>query len=204
MKVAGVFLAAGNSRRMGRGINKLCLPIGNQSIGSMALQVACDSQLDEIIIVTNDTTWISKDISRKRLHIVPSLFAQFGQSFSLYCGIKKAETLHAEAVIMLLADQLFITPEHINEVINRYKKNINLDYIVSCYRNNMGPPVLFSKKNFCILKKITGDQGARSIFNHPDLKNRSILYGKCNEFYDVDTIEDYTIVKEIVSSTRPP
>ena len=52
MKIAGIYLAAGNSSRMGS--NKLALPVGTMTVGSLALETALKSSLDKVYIITKD------------------------------------------------------------------------------------------------------------------------------------------------------
>ena len=46
MKIAGVYLAAGSSSRMGS--NKLQLPVGTKTLGSLAVQTALQTSLHRI------------------------------------------------------------------------------------------------------------------------------------------------------------
>ena len=54
MKITGVYLAAGSSSRMGS--NKLALPVGTKTLGSLAVQTALKTPLDQIYIITKETT----------------------------------------------------------------------------------------------------------------------------------------------------
>ena len=48
VKVVGIYLAAGKSQRMGTP-NKLALPVGKMSLGSLALETALKSSLDKVL-----------------------------------------------------------------------------------------------------------------------------------------------------------
>ena len=50
MKVIGIYLAAGDSRRMGT--NKLLLDIGGIPLGSLALQAALESKVHQVLART--------------------------------------------------------------------------------------------------------------------------------------------------------
>ena len=59
MKVIGIYLAAGDSRRMGT--NKLLLDIGGIPLGSLALQAALESKVHQVLVITkrdDRLTWI--------------------------------------------------------------------------------------------------------------------------------------------------
>ena len=119
MKIVGIYLAAGNSSRMGS--HKLALPVGTMTVGSLALETALKSQLDEIFVITKDTDdadWLPEEMkSDARCSIIKCSTAHEGQSESLRCGIQQAQAHHADAVIIMLADQPFITVQMIEEMI---------------------------------------------------------------------------------------
>ena len=67
MKIAGVYLAAGSSSRMGS--NKLQLPVGTKTLGSLAVQTALQTSLHRIYIITketDDTSWLPSEVKITR------------------------------------------------------------------------------------------------------------------------------------------
>src|SRR5699024_1851160 len=104
------------------GSNKLQAPIQNISLGSLALQTAMLSKLDKIIVVTkpNDSLqWLSDKViaAEGRWIKAECKHAEKGLSYSLRCGLKAAEKLGAMAIVVMLADQPFITKKLINDII---------------------------------------------------------------------------------------
>lgn len=200
MKIIGIYLAAGRSRRTGPGIHKLCLPIRNTSLGSIALNTSLTSNLSDIVIVSNETPWLLQYTQVERIHILSCKKACFGQSYSLRCGLEKAENMNADGVLVMLADQPFVTVELINSLIDDYQHFPQLDYIAASYKDIPQPPILFSKRIFPVLKKLKGDQGARSIFFDKSFQGKITVYSDAKLFYDVDTIEDYNVIKNSLLS----
>ncbi|WP_020061250.1 NTP transferase domain-containing protein [Bacillus sp. 123MFChir2] len=189
MKIIGVYLAAGNSRRMGPGIHKLSLPFHNEPLGKVALQTALSSNLAGIIIVANDASWALQSLRHKNVHILSCADSSQGQSHSLRCGLKKAMHMKADGIVVLLADQPFIKIEIINELIDCYKQHKTVYYVAAKHRGIVRPPVLFAKKTFPILQTLEGDQGARAIFQQ--VEGITISYEEPALFYDVDSWSDY-------------
>ncbi|HDX9578263.1 TPA: NTP transferase domain-containing protein [Bacillus pseudomycoides] len=187
MKIIGVYLAAGNSRRMG--LQKLSLPLHNEPLGNAALKTALSSNLSEIIIVTNDMNWISQSLRYENVHILPCADSNQGQSHSLRCGVQKAMDMKADGIVVLLADQPFIKTELINELIDCYKQYQTVYYVAAKHRGIIRPPVLFAKKTFPFLQTLQGDQGARAIFQQ--VEGITIPYEETALFYDVDSWNDY-------------
>ncbi|MEA1012565.1 xanthine dehydrogenase accessory protein PucB [Bacillus cereus] len=195
MKIVGIYLAAGRSRRTGPGIHKLCLPIRNTLLGNIALNTSLSSNLSDVIIVSNEKSWLLQHTEVERVHFLSCKKACLGQSYSLRCGLEKAEDMNADGVIVMLADQPFITVKLINSLIDDYKNFPQLDYVAASFQDIPQPPILFSKGIFPNFKKLKGDQGARSIFFDKSFQSKITVYSDAKLFYDVDTIEDYNAIK---------
>ncbi|TKI82346.1 nucleotidyltransferase family protein [Bacillus mycoides] len=196
MKIAGIYLAAGNSRRMGPGIHKLYLPLQGKPLGNLALQAAVSSRLSHIIVVTNESAWMSGEMCRGNVHILSCPNANRGQSYSLQCGVEKAKRMNVDGVVVLLADQPFVKTEFINKMINCCEQNESIHFVAACYRGIRQPPVLFTKKVFPFFQELKGDEGARAIFTKPAISGISLLSKSEKMFWDVDTWENYQQVKQ--------
>ena len=71
MKVAGIYLAAGNSHHTGT--HQLALPIGTRSLGSLALETALQSSLDWVYVIvqeTDDLGWIPPNMKANEKCII--------------------------------------------------------------------------------------------------------------------------------------
>lgn len=194
MKIVGIYLAAGNSRRMGPGIHKLCLPMQGTLLGNLALNTAFASNLSEVIVITNFTPWLLDAGQKEGVHLLASHNASLGQSYSLHQGIEKAESMQADGAMVMLADQPFITVEILNAIIREFQQHPEFHYVAATYQGIPRPPVLFSSNIFPVLKKLKGDQGARFIFSDPLFRGKVLPYDDAKLFYDVDTWEDYQAV----------
>src|SRR4051812_17117184 len=99
MKVAGIYLAAGNSHHTGT--HKLALPIGTRSLGSLALETALQSSLDWVYVMvqeTDDLGWIPPDMkANEKCIILQCDTAVENQSEPLRCGIQQAKEDGLEA-----------------------------------------------------------------------------------------------------------
>ncbi|GER73584.1 nucleotidyltransferase family protein [Weizmannia acidilactici] len=198
MKIIGIYLAAGKSSRMGE--NKLCLPLKGKPAGSLALQTAVSSKLDDTLVIVKEAgknTWFSPELlgNQKKWSLVYCSDAEKGMSHSLKCGVQRAAEMDAEAVVVMLADQPFIRTGMINHLIARFQKRSaaegQIEYIAPCYKGKILPPLLLSKSIFPTLMKLKGDQGARAILRGGSLHGICIHYDNGLPFYDMDTKEDY-------------
>ncbi|MFS1511433.1 nucleotidyltransferase family protein [Chengkuizengella sp. SCS-71B] len=208
-QIVGVFLAAGNSIRMEK--NKLNLPLGEQTLGSITLKTAIQSSLDHVVVVTKkqDTLqWISPCIlsppSRKKWTQQTCISAIKGQAYSIKCGVKKAMKLQPKAIMILLADQPFISKQLINKLIENYIQNKNAYFVGPSFQNSIRPPILFSHQMFPALMHLKGDIGARYLLKKVQWREKGIIFPieHSTPFIDVDTKEDYELAKHVWKSLK--
>lgn len=201
MKITGIYLAAGDSLRMGT--NKLAMNLGNKSMGIWGLDKAIDSNLTEIIIISKDHNKLDcSGIGTEKLIFTTIKENNKGQSFSIKTGVNHAKLLHSDAVIILLADQPFITTKMINLLIQIYIENPTKAFVASCYQDCLMPPILIAKILFSELDQLQGDQGARHILK--DNMDRGIIVPFEEEkwFVDIDTMPEYLYWKNNVEANH--
>ncbi|KOO50882.1 nucleotidyltransferase family protein [Priestia koreensis] len=188
MRVVGLYLAAGNSTRLGK--DKRFLPINNQPLASLAFVQALQSHLTELIVVVksnDDLSWIpSIAYEKEYVHEWTFVVAKGGQSDSIKAGLRQAK--QADAILIMLADQPFVTCQMINDRLTKWCCNPSLDYVATLYRSVLQPPIILSNKLFPKLFLLTGDQGARLILQSPVYKGSFI---EESQLIDVDTLDDY-------------
>lgn len=200
MKIVGIYLAAGNSSRMES--PKLALPVGSMTLGSLALETALESSLDEVYVITKEcdhTDWIpAKMKENDKCKIIKCTTSHEGQSESLRCGIEHAQENGAGGVIVLLADQPFVTVQMISGLIDCMKQTPSLKFVATTIDQSITPPVLFSSSMYSDLMKLRGDRGARAILRGNYLQEGRLL--PCADkrlVFDVDTKEDYKTFNEL-------
>ncbi|BEV40902.1 NTP transferase domain-containing protein [Bacillus stercoris] len=200
MKTAAIYLAAGTSRRMGT--DKRSLFLNGASLGSMALQNALLSKLDHIFVITrkgDSLHWLSAffflyPMSNKWSQVECEQAGK-GQGHSIQCGLKRAVEYEADAVIILLADQPFVTTDIINTLIDSYQREHHYLFIAAENQHLPMPPILFSNQCFPVLHQLKGDQGARYVIRERILNTgKMINFQDPLLFYDVDTVEDYNLL----------
>ncbi|MBM7598317.1 xanthine dehydrogenase accessory protein pucB [Virgibacillus halotolerans] len=195
-RIIGIYLAAGESKRFGG--NKLFSSVGNHHLGSLALITALDSQLDKIVVVTTEKdqlNWVSPELFQnyqERWFHATSIKSTYGQSYSLKCGLQFADKLGADAVLIVLADQPFISSEMINKIIRQYQTSqYPYSFIAASYAGITRPPILISSEMFTDLYQLQGDKGARYLIQDRMNEGGIIEFTDNMCFFDVDTKEDY-------------
>ncbi|MGE8204853.1 nucleotidyltransferase family protein [Heyndrickxia sp. NPDC080065] len=201
-RIIGIYLAAGKSKRMGK--NKLTLPLMNDCLGSIALKTALQTELDHIIIITNpsdELSWITPSLKMNKKWCSFSCDdADKGQSHSLRFGIKNAIDLNANAVMILLADQPFISRKIINDLIFRYSTNKDNSIVAASFNGIPRPPILFSENLYPELLKLQGDKGARELLRRNIQDKKLIIeFQDRLSFLDVDHEMDYLSIRKLDS-----
>jgi molybdenum cofactor cytidylyltransferase len=207
MKVIGIYLAAGSSKRMGQ--NKLLLNLNGQHLGSLALQTALKSKLDHVIVVLkpdDSLIWAGSLHEGKyaaKWTAVTSEESRKGMSYSLKCGLTEAIKMRADAVIVMLADQPCITVAMINFLINTFNDGGSQSFRGYKFNEHITPPFLFSQKFYPFLMKLDGDNGARGLVNGEYRQEGSFyLLKSVVSCFDVDTMEDFEFIKRYIKSKK--
>jgi molybdenum cofactor cytidylyltransferase len=187
MKVVGIVLAAGSSRRLGR--PKQLLPFRGTTILAVTIANALESRLDEtMVILGHEAARIAPEIATLPVQIVQNDRAAEGQSTSIKAGIEALPS-SVDAAVFLLGDQPTVPSSIIDRLIDDADQS-DSQIIQPRYRGRPGNPVLIRRSLFPALLEIDGDQGARSLIRtHPELLRWLEVDGEMPP--DVDTEDDY-------------
>lgn len=198
-RIIGIYLAAGRSSRMGKK-NKLDLPLLDDCLGSIALKTIMQTDLDFTIVITPTSevpSWITPPLLlNKKWCSFLCTEAEKGQAYSLRCGVMKAMSMEADAVIVFLADQPLISRQIIHQLIHTYTSNRDLEVVASSFNGISRPPILFSHQAFPKLLELEGDIGARQLLKKSKRKV-CIEFNDEVPFMDVDNEEDYSLIRKL-------
>ncbi|PEJ59044.1 xanthine dehydrogenase [Bacillus sp. AFS002410] len=206
-KIVAILLAAGSSKRMGQ--NKISLPLGSSTIGSYGLRQFIKSNIEHIFVVTkeNDSLdWIDRDLfhfpNRDYWTQVPCSNAYQGQSFSLKCGLTAALKMNPLSIMILLADQPFLSIKTINEIhqnyIKRTSENPSIPFLAASFQGIPRPPIIFSTNTLPELFMLSGDEGARTLIRkQTKLEGLLVEFENMWDFFDIDTKEAYDVAKGV-------
>ena len=191
VRVTGVVLAAGSSRRLGR--PKQLVDIGGAPLVRRTVEAALASAVDDWIVVLG----AAQDAVAEALHGLPvrlvinPRFAE-GQSTSVVAGVTEVPS-DAVAVVFVLGDQPMFAPGVIDQLVQRYGET-RAEIVQPTYSGTPGNPVLVSTKLREGLLALTGDEGARPLLRqHAGAVERVEVGGAVPS--DVDTEEDVARVR---------
>ncbi|SET73580.1 NTP transferase domain-containing protein [Oceanicella actignis] len=161
--VSAVVLAAGAGRRMG-GRDKLLERVGAEPLLRRIVRAMLDSDADETIVVLRP-----EDEARRKalegldVRIVENPVAAEGMASSIRAGLRALRP-DADAVALALADMPEIGPAHMNALIAAFDPDEGRAIVRAADEDGRpGHPVLFGRRFFESLSRLTGDEGAREV-----------------------------------------
>lgn len=169
---------------------KQLLPYNGKSLLEHTVDIANETDANPVIVTLGaNAALLEKEIDEKKVHIVENKEWKEGMASSIRCGLNTL--LHiapfADAVILMVCDQPFVSASLLNELIAT-QKNTGKPIVISQYENTMGPPALFYKIVFPQLLQLQGDAGARKIVEKHSHDVATVLFPKGN--IDMDTEAD--------------
>jgi molybdenum cofactor cytidylyltransferase len=184
-----IVLAAGASTRLGS--PKQLLLHKGKSLLKHAVEEAMNSQAKSVVVVLGANAGILlKEINETRVTLVKNAEWQEGMASSIRAGLNTLikNSVSAEAVILMVCDQPFVSAAVLNDLISTQQKTGKS--IVACnYGEAIGPPALFHQSLFDELIQLEGDVGARKIILQHSGEVATVYFpqGKI----DIDTEADY-------------
>ena len=153
-----IVLAAGRATRFGD--SKLLEEFENTTLIERAVTLAASACGPKTLLV------VGHDRDRVRAAAGPNVVAHTvndryakGLSTSIVCAIEAIEHC-AQAVLILLADQVGITEDHLQNLLNSFDGRTAVS---TAYAGSVGPPAIFSRAQFTALKGLQGDVGAKQL-----------------------------------------
>jgi len=127
-----------------------------------------------------------------KIEIVVNHDFKEGMSSSVKCGIKNAPA-GADAFMLLLGDQPFISPAIINRLLDEYQTSKH-GIVIPVYNGKHGHPVIFAAKYKQELLAIA-DQGAKAVVNNHLQDILEVPLDAPEILTDIDTPQDYQKAK---------
>ena len=186
--IVALLLAAGSSRRMGR--PKLLLELGGRTLVRRAVDQALTSGLETVVVVVGpNRAEMEQALATTGAQLVDNPDHLTGMASSMRVGVA-ALPAEAEAVVVLLGDQPFQSPDVIRALVDRYRAGGG-SIVVPVYAGRRGNPVLFDRAVFPELLVQQGDQGGRAVITADPARVVTVAFESDEPQRDLDTWEDY-------------
>lgn len=157
--IAGLLLAAGRSTRFGA--DKLLAIVDGAPVLSWSA-AGLAAEVDALfLVVPEDAASRLRAVSGVEGVMVENVFRDDGLASSIRAGVAALPS-HADAVVIALADQPFVSPGIVRRLRDRWSAG-DAEAVAPSYRDGRGHPVLFGRSTFPSLEALEGDEGAKTL-----------------------------------------
>ena len=191
--VAAVILAAGASRRMGPGKNKMLLELEGEPLVRRAVGRALAAGLSPVVVVLGHEA----DRLRAALAGLPVVYAlnpayTGPTSGSLHQGLR-ALGPDAPAAVVMLADMVHVTADALARLVAAAEES-DAPLVVSRYGDVTAPPLLFRRALFPELLAWTGEGCGKTVVQAHEAE-AAYVDRPVALLADIDTPEDFEAVR---------
>jgi molybdenum cofactor cytidylyltransferase len=185
--ISAIVLAAGQATRFGR--CKQVLRLGDKTILDHVLDSVRASRIEDMVVVLGAHADEIREKVRITERIVTNDDFASGMSTSIQAGLR-ALPPDAEAALIVLGDQPFVTPPTIDLLIEEYRRS-RPGVVIPAYHGFRGNPVLVDRSLFAEMLSIRGDIGCRAIFGEHAQSIVQVPVDDRGVLVDIDTKEDF-------------
>jgi molybdenum cofactor cytidylyltransferase len=188
MKTGIIILAAGNSSRLGE--PKQLLEYKGKSLLHHVTRQALKMTGAVVVVSGSNNNLIENELKNLQVITVYNPEWQEGMGASIRAGVEKIinEFPVIENLIISVCDQPFINSSVFSELMTRHKED-QKGIIASAYAGVLGTPVMFDRKYFGELSKLSRNEGAKKLLHVFSRDVGSINFEKGR--IDIDTKDDY-------------
>lgn len=185
MKICGIVLGAGSSRRLGR--PKQTLPLGDTTLLGWVVRDVEASSLERVVVVVGEA---KAEFVPGRAEVVSNSSYATGCASSLLAGLDAAG--ECDAIMLLLGDMPGVDADVIDSVRADWEQHRPWA-AVTVYNGEPGHPFVFSSDAFPDLRGLHGDKAVWKILDAQPERVRRISVDRPLP-RDVDTWDDYEAV----------
>lgn len=198
--ITAVVLAAGTSSRMAA--PKPLLRLAGEPMLARVLSSVRGSRVGQVVVVLGaERDRVRREVPLDGATVVDNPEYAAGMSTSIRAGLRAAHQ-GADAFVIVLADQPFVSPATINALIDA-RAETGARILIPTFRGMRGNPVLVDGSLADEVAAITGDQGCRAIFGHHPNEIREVPVGDPGVLIDFDTKEQVVRAEETLARGAP-
>lgn len=196
---AGIVLAAGASRRMGR--PKQLLPVGGVPMVLRVLKAALNSPLSHVVAVLGYRAQMVREalqpfLTEPRLKVVFNRDFSEGMASSIRVGVKEIRD-DFPSCMLLLADQPLLDSKTIGFLLEGFWAS-GKEICLPLAQGLRSQPVLFGSRFYPELLALRGDMGGRGILEAYPHEILALEVPDSDRLLDVDSCQDLARVERIL------
>jgi molybdenum cofactor cytidylyltransferase len=179
---------------MGR--SKQLLPFRGSTVIECIVDSALKASLHKVVVVLgHKAEELRPLLTGHDVMVIHNSDYKRGQSSSIQAGLDAVRE-EVDAVLFLLGDQPLITPETIDSLLSAYASSPS-PIVMPLFKGRRGNPVLFDRQTFERIDALTGDTGARVIFQEYADQIVEVPFHDSSVHFDIDTEQDYKALKKM-------
>ncbi|MDO7853969.1 nucleotidyltransferase family protein [Hymenobacter sp. CA1UV-4] len=153
-----LLLAAGASTRMGQ--PKQLLPYRGRTLLRHAAETAVASGCAPIVLVTGALNEaLTSEVTGLPIQTIHNPDWETGMASSIRAGLLAVQAAQPRAVLVMLSDQPHVTPELLQQLIQRQQQT-QAPIVAAAYGDTLGVPAVFAETVFPELLMLQGQAGA--------------------------------------------
>lgn len=198
-RIAAVVLAAGQSRRMGRG-NKLLAEIDGVPMIVRVVDAALASRAEPVVVVTgHQADQVRAALGRRRrVAFVHNPDYAAGLSSSLERGLAALKP-DVDGALICLGDMPQVAKVHLNRLIDAFNPLEGRAICVPTTGGKRGNPVLWARRFFADMMRTSGDVGARHLIGENAELVSEVEMADEGVLIDIDSPQALTALKRAKS-----
>jgi molybdenum cofactor cytidylyltransferase len=187
-RLAVLVLAAGQSRRMGE--NKLIADLHGAPLIRRTVEAALSWAMDRVIVVVgNEAEKVRAALGGLAATIVENPDHALGLSTSLRRGLA-ALPRDVEAVLVALGDMPLVEAATVRRLVAAFAPAEHRSICVPAHAGRRGNPVLWGRRHFAAMEKLSGDHGAKPLLDEYAEEVVEVEAAGEGAFADADTPDD--------------
>ncbi len=189
-RIAAVLLAAGSSRRFGRGSKLMADLRGRPVVDYAAAAIEAAGVVPRVAVVRPGDEDVRAAARSRGFEVIENPRASEGMGTSIAAGAIWAQAADVDGVMICLGDAPFVTPQTLRRLVDTFTSLQGAATVAARDEGRWRSPAVFARKHFKALAALTGDGGGRSIF--PTAGRSAVVEVSCatpGELDDVDTPE---------------
>jgi len=189
VRISGVILAAGPSRRFGVDPPKQLVLVDGEPLVRRIVRRAAEANLFEVIVVTGHAAVrVEKALQGLSVRTISNPRFREGQSTSVKAGLAAVDEC-AAAAMFVPVDQPRLSSSVMDALVDLYQQTA-APIVVPAYHGRRGAPVVIDRSLFSELAAIEGDSGGRQIFPLHEESIVELALGSDDSLQDLDTLAD--------------
>lgn len=192
-RLAGLILAAGESRRFGR--CKQALQLAGKPLLAHVLDASRQVFATDLYCVTGAWREQVEAIAAGKASLIHNPSWQMGMGTSIAAGVQAIHQFGCfDGVLICLGDQYLLKADDFRHMLTLFTPE---QIVATDYQTHAGVPALFPKRWFAGLEQLQGDQGARQLLK----SETGILITEIpNANHDIDIQEDLKFAQARLNS----